>query len=257
MVTIQDQYNDLIAGFQKQCVTWKTQNPDMNFVFNKKLLYPQINISNIQYIIVADNPGDNELKMGEYLYDCTNDKKRSGYIAHEAFRKLKLDEDSFLVLNKTPIHTSESEKIKKHKGNSVLNESMEYMAELTFNINQLNPDAQTIIFGIGDSFDSDKEEFDEKDLFAPYYKKIAELYISLEENELKFPLITKHFSHYSFLQDFCVEDDGASKQIKYCEKKLRFRDLHNFEMNDFVTAIKDLPYRGWLETFVKSKENVL
>lgn len=254
MATIQEQYDELIETFQRQCETWKANNPTMNFVFNKKLLSPQVDVSNIQYIIVADNPGDNELEKGEYLYDCTNDKKRSGYIAHEAFRKLQLDENSFLILNKTPIHTGVSEKLKKHKGNPVLNDSMEYMARLTFGINRLKPDAQTIIFGIGDCFDSDKEKFDEKDLFAPYYKKLAELYVSSEENGMMFPIVSKHFSHYSFLQDFCVEDDGASKQIKYCEKKLRFRDLHNFEWNDFVSALMSLPYSDWLKDYYSSIE---
>lgn len=254
MATNQERFDELIGGFQRQCETWKSKNPTMDFVFNKKLLYPSVDITKIQYIIVADNPGDNELKMGEYLYDCTNDKKRSGYIAHEAFRQLSLSEESFLVLNKTPIYTSESEELKKYKDGPVLSESMEYMAKLAFDINLLNPKVQTIIFGIGGSFDTDKEEFDEKDLFAPYYKKLAELYLSTKKTNLTFPIISKHFSHYSFLQDFCVEDDGAGKQIKYCEKKLKFRDLSNFKWNDFFFALETLPYSDWLKDYKNFKE---
>lgn len=252
----QKEYNNLIKEFKKRCEKWNKYAAEnkqkLEVVYNEDL--DRKNISEIQYIIVADNPGEKEWKNKVYLFDSKDDKKRAGYIAHETFRRLKLDEKMFLVLNKTPIFTPKSKNLNEYNESPILQESMEYMAELTFNINQLKPDAQTIIFGIGDSFDSDKEKFDEKDLFAPYYKKLAELYVSSEENGMMFPIVSKHFSHYSFLQDFCVKEGGTSKQIRYCENKLRFRDLHNFEWDDFVSALKSLPYSDWLKDYDSSIE---
>ena len=249
----QKEYNDLIKKFKKRCEKWNKNAAEnkqkLKVVYNEDL--DGKNISEIQYIIVADNPGEKEWENKVYLFDSRDDKKRAGYIAHETFRRLKLDEKMFLVLNKTPIFTPKSENLNKYNESPILQESMEYMAELTFNINKINSSIQTIVFGIGDCFDSDKEKFDDGELFSAYYKKIAELYLLSEGEKPRFPIIVKHFSRYSFLQDFCVEKEKPTN-LKLCENKLKFDDIKKVSLKDFEKGINLLPYSKWLKKYGKS-----
>ena len=117
------------------------------------------------------------------------------------------------------------------------------MAQLAFDINELKPDAQVVIFGLGGCFDSNNEVFDENEIFSIYYKKIIELY--LQDNAPPFPIIVKHFSHYSFLQDFILGEDGTAVEVS--KQKLRFKDLNDTSIaQNFLSAIKSLSYASWL-----------
>ena len=237
MTDKQRKYNNIVNEFKKKCTIWNTN--DVKVVFNTKL--ENVIISKINYIIVADNPGENEKLHNEYLYEDINQKKCAGYIANEFFRRVNIQNESVLVLNKTPIYTKKSKDLKKNKYKPFLKETMEYMAQLTFNINMLKPDAQVIIFGLGECFDNKKKIFNANKLFSPYFKKIQELYIS------DFPLILKHFSHWCFLQNFIL--NKKTKKVTYsANQRLKFDYLKNKVIaKNFLAALKSLPYSSWLK----------
>lgn len=240
----QASYAKLINNFKQECERWQSSHADMEFIFNEQLNSDVKNISDIKYLVIADNPGEKEKEKKCYLFEDVTSKNRAGYIAHEMLRRLDIEEKSVLFLNKTPIYTKESENLKKFKDQLILNETMEYMAQLTFNINKLKTDAQVIIFGLGGCFDSDNEDFCETELFSSYYKKIRELY--LHDKTISFPIIVKHFSHYSFLQDFVLDKYG--KTVEVSTNKLRFNDLNDEAIaKNFLVALKSLPYSSWLK----------
>ena len=56
--------NPLIEKFKSKCDAWN-QNENIDIVFNKRL--ENINLSEIKYIIVGDNPGGSEKEENEYL----------------------------------------------------------------------------------------------------------------------------------------------------------------------------------------------
>ena len=237
MTDEQKKYNKIVNEFKKKCAIWNTKG--VKAVFNTKL--ENVIISKIKYIVVVDNPGENEKLHNEYLYEESNQKNCAGYIANEFFRRAKIQNESVLVLNKTPIYTKQSKDLKEAKYRPFLKETMEYMAQLTYDINMLKTDAQVIIFGLGECFDNKKKMFNANKLFSPYFKKIRKLYIPV------FPLILKHFSHWCFLQNFVV--NRKTKKVTYSDNhKLKFDDLKDEVIaKNFLSALKLLPYTSWLK----------
>lgn len=227
----QSSYKDLIEKFRRQCEVWKKNGIDA--VFNKDLV--DVDIDKVKYIVVADNPGDNEKIKSRYL--CESDEgNRSGHIARQIFSMIFKD-DLYLVLNKTPIHTSETDDL-RNISRQFLKESMEYMANLIYELNKVNKNIQVYIFGLGNSFDLENERLRKGGIGKDFFWKIKELYA---ESDLKTPIIAKHFSYYSLFQDFSIED----REIFVC-KKMKMRDLCRENADDFLTAMNDLPYKDWM-----------
>lgn len=232
MPSNQDCYNGLINDFREKCHEW--QEREIDAVFNKELCGK--NIDEVKYIVVADNPGENEKKYSTYLYEG-DEGNRSGRIARQIF-SLIFKDSPYLVLNKTPIYTQETEDLKK-KDESILKETMEYMASLIFKINQINKDIQVYIFGLGNSFDSENECLRNNAIGKYFFGEINKLY---DNAGLKIPIIAKHFSHYSLFQDFMMEDH----KINVCQK-MKFRDLCDANAANFLEAMESLPYRNWMK----------
>ena len=80
MPSNQDCYNGLINDFREKCHEW--QEREIDAVFNKELCGK--NIDEVKYIVVADNPGENEKKYSTYLYEG-DEGNRSGRIARQIF----------------------------------------------------------------------------------------------------------------------------------------------------------------------------
>ena len=60
MCDCQNQYKKIIEKFKNQCEGWRKDGIDA--VFNKDLMDENISIGDVKYIVVADNPGENEKK---------------------------------------------------------------------------------------------------------------------------------------------------------------------------------------------------
>lgn len=225
----QKRYEDLIKRFKKKCATWNSQG--IKTVFNEDLYCVQ-NIDDVKYIVVADNPGENEKTESRYLCE-SNEGNRSGHIARCIFSMIFRGE-SYLVLNKTPIFTPKTADLKGIQA-SALKETMEYMADLIYDINRINKHIQVYIFGIGKSFNSKKNCFQNRGIWKYFFARIKTLY---NVDRLKWPIIAKHFSIYSLFQDFIIEDTG---------EKMKFHDLCNENAKDFLKAMGDLLYRNWLK----------
>ena len=99
----QASYAKLINNFKQECERWQSSHADMEFIFNEQLNSDVKNISDIKYLVVADNPGEKEKEKKCYLFEDVTSKNRAGYIAHEMLRRLDIEEKSVLFLNKTPI----------------------------------------------------------------------------------------------------------------------------------------------------------
>ena len=132
-------YNRLIENFRNQCEKWQNKEEwkkeKINVVFNNDLFDEKIHIDDVKYIVVADNPGENEKVNSKYLCD-SDEGNRSGCIARQIFSMI-FKNDLYLVLNKTPIHTSETDDL-KNIPKQFLKESMEYMANLIYELNKVN-----------------------------------------------------------------------------------------------------------------------
>ena len=221
----QSSYKDLIKKFRRQCKQWNERGIDA--VFNKDLV--DADIGKVKYIVVADNPGDNEKIESRYL--CESDEgNRSGRIARQIFSMI-FKNQPYLVLNKTPIHTPKTNDLKR-VSKEVLKETMEYMAVLIHDLNGLNRNVQVYIFGLGNSFDAKKQRLRRGGVGKYFFWKIKELYA---DDDLKEPIIAKHFSRYSLFRDFPIGD-----------KKMKFRDLCEENAEDFLNAMNKLPYKDWM-----------
>ncbi len=229
----QCRYNKLIENFHEQCEKWQKRGIDA--VFNTDLADENICIDDVKYIVVADNPGENEKVSSRYL--CESDEgNRSGCIARQIFSMI-FKGDSYLVLNKTPIHTSETDGLKQVP-ETILKETMEYMANLIYDLNKINKNIQVYIFGLGSSFDSENERLRKGGIGKDFFWKIKELYA---KSDLKIPIIAKHFSYYSLFQDFSIENDG----VIVC-KKMKLKELCVANADAFLKAMNDLPYKDWM-----------
>lgn len=236
MCDCQNQYKKIIEKFKNQCEGWRKDGIDA--VFNKDLMDENISIGDVKYIVVADNPGENEKKESRYLCE-SDDGNRSGRIAHQIFSMIFKD-NPYLVLNKTPIHTVETDDLRSVP-KAVLKETMEYMANLIHELNKINKNIQVYIFGLGNSFDLEDGRLRKGGIGKDFFWKIKELYA---EDDLKLPIIAKHFSYYSLFQDFLIEGD----EIIVC-KKMKMRDLREENAKDFLKAMNDLPYKEWLKNY--------
>lgn len=244
---LQFRYSELIKEFKQFCLKlgWKEDFSEWsNFlegiaIFNTDL--ESVDIKDIKYIVVADNPGQNERNNAKYLFDNNDDHRCSGYIAHRIFEKIFTD-GSYIVLNKCPLYTDESDDLNSENiDKNRRDESMRYMAKLIFDIDNLKPDIHVYVFGINGLFDNKKNKI-KNGLWTPFFDELIELYKNSED----FPTLAKHFSHHCIFDDFILSDEGeiilsdeGEIQIK---PRLKIDDLNAGNAAGFLRELGNLPY---------------
>lgn len=243
----QDKYNQLIANFKSYCqgLGWIDSSSTLGDVseglaiFNKSL--ENVKITDVGYIIVADNPGKREMQNSTYLYDDGTDKMRSGYLAHRIFDKI-FSSHSYIILNKTPIYTNVSRTLNNCSNSNInitkvkLEESMEYMAQLVFEINKLQPSILVYVFGIGGLFDYKTKKL-KNGLWKSFYKKLKDLYKN-NGYDLLFPILLPHFSNGQFLSDL----------------NLTLNYLLQMGRNLLLSRMKNRPYTDHLQNWEFKKK---
>ena len=129
MKTEQEIFDELLQGFMNKIIQWSSPFSESNlkFVYNQNL--DNLQFDKVKYILVGDNPGENELKQEKYLVG------EAGLMA-KCFFKSELGinsfEDEVLVLNKTPIYSKQTRELNDlYKENKkIIEESQIYMCNL-------------------------------------------------------------------------------------------------------------------------------
>ncbi|MBQ5611654.1 MAG: hypothetical protein IIU83_08715 [Fibrobacteraceae bacterium] len=240
MATNQERFDELIGGFQRQCETWKSKNPTMDFVFNNDLR--GISIDSLEYIFVGDNPGKTEKNRGVYLVNEPAKPNNSGTIAKRIFDVI-CPFGNYIVLNKTPIYIDKTSELKV-VNKRVLDSSLRYMAQLLFNLHCLKPEIKIFIFGFGDGCFHPKS-YDKKGTLSAFFERLKALYeeTSLDASRLR---IMKHFSYHNFFESFTYYTDETNG-VSLC-KNLTLEDMEeaDFPVEQLLQCIDELPYRNYL-----------
>jgi len=258
---------------------FSSENPNKDCVFNKCLLKVR-DWSEVKYIIVADNPGKNERKKSRYLVSDHKNHLSSGSIAKAVFDYIGI-KGQYIVLNKCPIYTKETEDLKKYdkKDYELLKTTQENMAELTFELHMLLCELhvrsiekpKVYIFGLGDSYDLDdgwlatipEEKNGRKNsinrigqyyagqIMRFYFAKIRELY--KQNSELQKSLfIMKHFSRWQIFSDISYTEeffDEGRKEVKIsATKRVKLKMLidEKVEPQKLIDALESLEYKDEL-----------
>lgn len=250
---------NLVCDFKKKTEEWKIKCPKEDFVFNNDLCNVD-DWHSIKYIMVADNPGKKEKCASKYLVSDGNSDTSSGNIAEKIFDYLGIKKNKqFVVLNKCPIFTENTEGL---KGKCLLQETQEYMAELTFNLHkslcELHEQNETkpkvYIFGLGGCHDLEKGWLARKkdgDYYANqtmqfYFEKIKELYRTNQELQRLF-FIMKHFSYWNIFSDLLyVQPDNSSlspRIINGQKVKLSILKAKEIPPAQLVSALEELEYK--------------
>jgi len=172
----------------------------------------------IKYILVADNPGCSELKQGRYLAGET--ERDAGKIARKFFHeKLDIDFDKeVIVLNKTPIHTPSTEKLRELRSEDIFKKSQKNMASILFDFHKaLN--VPVWIVGING--------MKKGGIFRVYTDTLKELY-SKADSLYKNLFLFKHFSRNCFNNDLKgLSDKNLKESLKEKGSEYRKRILGN------------------------------
>ncbi len=179
----------LIKDFKTKCIEW--QRPydidEVHFVYNKDL--DNLVKEDIKYILVADNPGNIEAQHERYLIGP------AGLAARVYFERAMVSDfkKEVIVLNKTPIYTSITDKLENLKEQS--QESQEYMVNLIVELSLLL-NAPIIISGYSNGLikRKDKLAFNNKSL-RPFFMKFAD---KVREKKITDYYIISHFSRNMF-----------------------------------------------------------
>jgi len=187
---------DLVRNFENHVSKVNSENPEFfqaveeiakaygyplsnAVVFNRNLL----KITNLKYILVADNPGMTEQEEECYLVG------KAGKTARNFFKNNSLVSDfdeEVAVLNKTFIHTKSTLDLKKLKDfKNLFKDSEKFMANLAADMLEA-ADAELWITGCS--------ELGEKKLFAEYLKTLKER--CAQNPELKEKIF--FYPHFSF-----------------------------------------------------------
>ncbi len=187
---------DLVRNFENHVSKVNSENPEFfqaveeiakaygyplsnAVVFNRNLL----KITNLKYILVADNPGMTEQEEECYLVG------KAGKTARNFFKNNGLVSDfdkEVAVLNKTFIHTKSTLDLKKLKNfKSLFEDSEKFMANLAVDMLEAT-EAELWITGCS--------ELGEKKLFAEYLKTLKER--CAQNPELKEKIF--FYPHFSF-----------------------------------------------------------
>jgi hypothetical protein len=139
-------FTNLCDSFLKQINYWVSNNPSLIQFLSELHLYQihhalvyntdldRLNPNNIEYILVADNPGQAEQAVQRYLIGT------AGKMARNVLAPLIEDfSKNVLVLNKTPIHTKSTKDIARLRApyGTLLEDTQKYMAQLVFDFHKL------------------------------------------------------------------------------------------------------------------------
>jgi len=204
---------NLIENFKKQINKWSEENQDIKFVFNNDLDFFKDNYKDIKYILIGDNPGNIETEKKRYFVGP------SGISARVFFENFLVNDfkKEVLVLNKTPIHTSQTHFLKL-KNNKIINDTQKYMANLSFKLYKNLLNSTVIITGFMGACSNKKwiSQSNKNNLGYCFFKQIKENFKEIE-NKLH---IIKHFSFLSIYKDLTIEN--FEKLSKY-EKEYIFK----------------------------------
>ena len=187
---------ELIKNFKEKCIEWQRpyDKKKLHFVYNKDL--DNLVKEDIKYILVADNPGNIEAQYERYLIGP------AGLAARVYFDRAMVSDfkKEVIVLNKTPIHTSITNKLEIIKEQS--QESQEYMVNLIVELSLLL-DVPIIISGYSNGLikRKDKLAFQNKSL-RPFFMKFAD---KVREKKITNYYIISHFSRNMFY-NACADD---------------------------------------------------
>jgi len=195
-------------AYEEQINNW---NQKLNGIYNEKLaIFNKDDIPDtkedwkkIKLIIVADNPGKKEAEQKRYLVGGAGEIARGFF--RIAYNDLKINmEGDVLLLNKTPIYSSNTNSLKNiyndNKGREILNDTQDWMAKKIYELHQIL-ECDLWIIGSGNF-----EKFFEK-----FKETLNNVYKENEKWERVF--VFKHFSYGWFFRDFeKFEYDGILKE---------------------------------------------
>ncbi len=105
-----DTLNNVFDDFNNHIINWKKVSTEISVVGNKS--FNEIDVNDVRYIIVGDNPGKTEKEKGKYLIGDSGQKLRTFFEVHqfvEDFRK------NVVVFNKTPLYSNTTKELKKER----------------------------------------------------------------------------------------------------------------------------------------------
>ncbi len=183
-----DRVQEKVNLFKNKIEEWSTLYPVLreDLIFNDNLKLLTVN-SKIKYILIADNPGQEEKAQTKYLVG------KAGKIARKFFLEQNLADDfdnEVVVLNKTPIHTKATEDLfSGHINPNLMNETQRFMADLAFSLHQIFH-CDLWITGLSEL----------NNLFRPFSEQLKANYIN---KPLKAKVyFFKHFSYNQFIIDY-------------------------------------------------------
>ncbi|WP_419957318.1 hypothetical protein [Psychrobacillus psychrotolerans] len=192
-------FEELLSEFKEQIKEWTNQYRETNlkFVYNQNL--DRLENNEIKYILVGDNPGENELNQNKYFVG------EAGLIAKWFFKSelnITSFEDEVLILNKTPIHSKTTNDLNDFYPEylEVMMESQKYMANLIYKLQKIL-ECRIIIVGSGGCRNSGFWDFQAQT--NKNQKSLAFFYLeikSLAQNDRDFAGKLFNFPHFSVMQ---------------------------------------------------------
>jgi hypothetical protein len=212
----------VISDFKSKCKEWQLpyDKRDVFFVYNNDL--DSLEAGNIKYILVADNPGRIEAEKERYLVGP------AGMSARVYFKCAFVNDfkSEVLVLNKTPIYTSVTDKLNSLKDISY--ESQQYMVEMLIEL-QVKLNVPIIISGYSNGLDKrrDKLVINNKAL-KPFFENFAS---AVKEGRIKEYYIISHFSRDMFYHSSHICIDDFELDPKHLLTKQGEENRRMFELN--------------------------
>jgi len=163
-------------------------------IFNEDIPETKEKWEKIKLIIVADNPGNKEAIEKRYLVGGAGEIARAFFKI--TFNDLRINmKENVLVLNKTPINSSNTSDLKNIynniKGKGILNDTQEWMAKTIYKLHQIL-ECDLWIIGSG-NFEK---------IFEKFKETINGAYNESENEKWKRVFVFKHFSYGWFFRDF-------------------------------------------------------
>jgi len=180
---------NLINSFESQCRKWQEdfKGTDLNFVYNQDL--NALNPKKIKYILVADNPGKEEVKAQRYLIGSAGISTRS-YFENALVKNFK---EEVLVLNKTPVYTNITKDLEKY--NDLISDSQIYMVNFICELHKILKQP-VIIMGYSNGLIKRKDKLViTNGVLAPFFHQFAKC---VNNKEIKDYYFIKHFSRNMF-----------------------------------------------------------
>lgn len=267
--------HDRVKKLEKRVEEWNGKfnfefNLEDNIVFNKDL--DNINEDmNIKYIILGDNPGNDEKKQKKYFYGEVGQEFRDFLI-----NELKINiEKEVIFLNKTLISTGSTDDLKGNrkelknaedelkkfeenismKGNQDI-EYQEKISELKSNIGKFKSKKKfssykeiqecmaQFTFFLHNNFPNAEVWVTggiNNSLFNSFFNELNEVYSNNNKDLFKKVLFFNHFSNKNFEYDFLKRYYNKTKEkfgIPYIEKTLR--ELGEKNKNEKIEKQKEL-----------------